>query len=122
MSHRLFDLSGRVAVVTGGTTGIGQAIALGLAGAGADVVASSRRADQVEKVAAKIESLGRRSLRVTSDVLDRDSLQALHDSVISEFGKVDILVNAAGITHKAPTLEVCEADWSRVMDTNLLGT
>ena len=76
MSQGLFDLSGRVAVVTGGTTGIGHAIALGLAEAGADVVPSSRRMEQVEKAAAEIEALGRRSLRVTSDVLDRSSLQA----------------------------------------------
>ena len=71
MSQSLFDLSGRVAVVTGGTTGIGHAIALGLAEAGADVVPSSRRTEQVEKAAAEIEALGRRSLRVASDVLDR---------------------------------------------------
>src|SRR5580658_7542090 len=106
MSTTLLDLSGRVAVVTGGTTGLGHAIALGLAEAGADVVASSRRAPAVEAVAAEIEALGRRTLRVTSDVADRDSVQALHDVVLAEFGKVDILVNAAGITHKAPTLEV----------------
>ena len=122
MSRSLFDLSGRVAVVTGGTTGLGHAIALGLAEAGADVVPSSRRREQVEKVAAEIEALGRRSLRVTSDVLERASLQALHDAVVKEFGKVDILVNAAGIQHKAPTLEVAEADWSRVIETNLTGT
>ena len=122
MSKSLFDLSGRVAVVTGGTTGLGHAIALGLAEAGADVAASSRRLELVEKAAAEIEALGRRSLRVTSDVLDRASLVALHDAVIQEFGKVDILVNAAGITHKGPTLEVEEADWLRVMETNLTGT
>lgn len=122
MSHGLFDLTGRVAVVTGGTTGIGHAIVLGLAGAGADVVPSSRRAEQVDKVAAEIEALGRRSLRVASDVLDRSSLEKLHDAVIKEFGKVDILVNAAGVTHKAPTLEESEDDWSRVIETNLTGT
>ncbi len=122
MSQSLFDLSGRVAVVTGGTTGLGYAIALGLAGAGADVVPSSRRLEQVEKTAAEIESLGRRSLRVASDVQNRASIQALHDAVIEEFGKVDILVNAAGVTYKAPTLETDEADWSRVMDINLNGT
>jgi NAD(P)-dependent dehydrogenase (short-subunit alcohol dehydrogenase family) len=122
MSQSLFDLSGRVAVVTGGTTGLGHAIALGLAGAGADVVPSSRRLEQVEKAAAEIEALGRRSLRVTSDVLDRASVQALHDAVIAEFGKVDILVNAAGVTHKAATLEEDEANWSRVIETNLTGT
>jgi NAD(P)-dependent dehydrogenase (short-subunit alcohol dehydrogenase family) len=122
MSRSLFDLSGRVAVVTGGTTGLGHAITLGLAEAGADVVPSSRRKEQVDKVATEIEALGRRSLRVTSDVLDRASIQALHDAVIKGFGKVDILVNAAGVTHKASTLEVDEADWSRVVETNLTGT
>ncbi len=122
MGNTLFDLSGRVAVVTGGTTGLGQAIALGLAQAGASVVSSSRRPEQVEIAAAEIEALGRRSLRVCCDVLDRASVQALHDAVLHEFGKVDILVNAAGITHKGPTLEMGEADWARVMDTNLTGT
>ena len=122
MGRNLFDLSGRVAVVVGGTTGLGHAIALGLAEAGADVVPSSRRREQVEKAAAEIEALGRRSLRVTSDVLDRASVEAMRDAVVKEFGKVDILVNAAGITHKAPTLEVDEADWSRVIETNLTGT
>jgi NAD(P)-dependent dehydrogenase (short-subunit alcohol dehydrogenase family) len=122
MSQSLFDLSGRVAVVVGGTTGLGHAISLGLAGAGADVVASSRRAAPLEKTAAEIEQLGGRTLRIPSDVTDRASIQALHDAVVKEFGKVDILVNAAGITQKGPTLDVEEADWSRVIETNLTGT
>jgi NAD(P)-dependent dehydrogenase (short-subunit alcohol dehydrogenase family) len=122
MCRNLFDLSGKVAVVTGGTTGLGHAIALGLAEAGADVVPSSRRQDEVEKSSAEIAALGRRSLSVTCDVLDRASLQALQAAVLKEFSKVDILVNAAGITHSAPTLEVDEADWSTVVETNLTGT
>jgi NAD(P)-dependent dehydrogenase (short-subunit alcohol dehydrogenase family) len=122
MSQSLFDLSGRVAVVTGGTTGLGYAIALGLAEAGADVVPSSRRKEQVEKTASEVEARGRRSLRITSDVLDRASLQMLHDATVAEFGHVDILVNAAGITNNTSTLEVGEADWSRVIETNLTGT
>ncbi len=122
MSKSLFDLTGRVAVVTGGTTGLGHAIALGLAEAGADVVASSRRAEQVNAVAGEMEALGRRTLRVTSDVLNRASIQALHDAVLKEFGKIDILVNAAGVTHKSATLEESEAEWSRVIETNLTGT
>jgi len=109
-------------VVTGGTTGLGRAIALGLAEAGADVVASSRRTEQVEKAAADIEKLGRRTLRVTSDVTDRGSVERLHNAVLAEFERVDILVNAAGITFKAPALELDEADWQRVMETNLMGT
>jgi NAD(P)-dependent dehydrogenase (short-subunit alcohol dehydrogenase family) len=120
--RELFDLSGRVAVITGGTTGMGREIALGFAGAGADVVASARRQEQVNAVAKEIETLGRRTLCVTSDVLDRVSIQRLHDAVIAAFGKVDILVNAAGMTKKVPTLEVNEADWSRIMETNLMGT
>lgn len=122
MSEGLFDLSGRVAVVTGGTTGLGREIALGMAAAGADVVPSSRRQPQVEAVAAEIEKLGHRTLRKTCDVLDRPSLERLHEEVLKAFGKIDILVNAAGITQKVPTLEVSEEDWSRVMETNLTGT
>ncbi|HUX45088.1 MAG TPA: glucose 1-dehydrogenase [Terracidiphilus sp.] len=122
MSENLFDLTGRVAVVTGGTNGLGHAIALGLAGAGADVVATSRRQDLVDQVAAEIEAKGRRTLRIATDVQQRESIQALHDAVLRAFGKVDILVNAAGITHKAPTLEADEADWKRVLDVNLNGT
>jgi NAD(P)-dependent dehydrogenase (short-subunit alcohol dehydrogenase family) len=122
MSPTLFDLSGRVAVVTGGTTGLGFAIALGLADAGAEVIATARRLEQVRQVAGEIEALGRRSLRVACDVLSRPSVQALHDAVIHEFGRVDIIVNAAGVTHKAPTLSVDEADWSQVIETNLTGT
>ena len=86
----LFDLSGRVAVVIGGTTGLGREIALGYAAAGADVVASSRREQQVDAIAAEIEAVGRRTLRITSDVLDRSSIQRLHDAVMEAFGKVDI--------------------------------
>jgi NAD(P)-dependent dehydrogenase (short-subunit alcohol dehydrogenase family) len=122
MGKNLFDLTGRVAVVTGGTTGLGHAITLGLAEAGADVIPSSRRLEQIDKTAAEVEAFGRRSLRVASDVLNRASLQVLRDAVLKEFGRVDILVNAAGVTHKAPTLEVEEADWSRVIETNLTGT
>jgi NAD(P)-dependent dehydrogenase (short-subunit alcohol dehydrogenase family) len=122
MGKGLFDLSGRVGVVIGGTTGLGRAISLGLAEAGADVVASSRRVEQVERTAAEMEALGRHTLRVTSDVAQRTTVQALHDAVVKEFGKVDILVNAAGITFKGPTLDLQEADWQRVMETNLNGT
>ncbi|MGA2218326.1 MAG: glucose 1-dehydrogenase [Terracidiphilus sp.] len=122
MSQNLFDLTGRVAVVTGGTTGLGQAISLGLAGAGADVVASSRRMAQVENVAAEIEGLGRRTLRVTCDVAVRAQVQALHDAAMEEFGKVDILVNAAGMTHMSATLDENEVEWARVIETNLTGT
>jgi len=118
----VFSLSGRVAVVIGGTTGLGREIALGYAAAGADVVATSRRESQVDATAAEIEALGRRTLRIASDVLDRGSIQRLHDAVIETFGKVDILVNGAGLTKKMPTLEADEADWSKIIETNLTGT
>jgi NAD(P)-dependent dehydrogenase (short-subunit alcohol dehydrogenase family) len=118
----LFDLSGRVAVVIGGTSGLGREIALGYAAAGADVVATSRRQEPVDAVAAELEALGRRALRITSDVLDRGSIQRLHDAVMAAFGKVDILVNGAGTTKKMPTLEADEAEWSKIVETNFTGT
>jgi NAD(P)-dependent dehydrogenase (short-subunit alcohol dehydrogenase family) len=122
MAGSLFDLSGKTAVVVGGTTGIGRAISLGLADAGADVVASARRAEQVETTAAEIESKGRKALRLTSDVRERASLVALRDAVLAEFGKVDILVNCAGTTKRTPTLTVSEQEWDDILDTNLSGT
>jgi NAD(P)-dependent dehydrogenase (short-subunit alcohol dehydrogenase family) len=121
MSYKGFDLSGRVAVVVGGTSGIGQTIGRGLAEAGADVVSTGRRAQLVDVVAKEIEALGRRSLRVCSDVLDRASIENLFKATINEFGKVDILVNAAGRTKRTPFLEVEESEWKDIMDTNLTG-
>ena len=118
----MFDLTAKVAVVAGGTSGIGRAIALGLADAGADVVASSRSEAAVEEVAAEIEARGRRTLRRPSDVTARLSLQALHDSVIETFGAVHILVNAAGITKLVSTLDCPEEIWTGIMDVNLNGT
>ena len=121
MSYALLDLTGRVAVVIGGTSGIGRAIALGLAEAGADVVPSSRRNDQVEAAAKEIEQRGRRSLRITSDVADRPSLEQLLRQTVSSFGKVDILINSAGRTKRTPTLDVPESEWNEIMETNLTG-
>jgi len=118
----LFDLSGKTAVVVGGTTGIGHSLSLGLAEAGADVIASSRRLDEVNKTAAEIEQLGRQTLRLTSDVKNRDSLVSLREAVLEFFGKVDILVNCAGTTKRAPTLTFPEDDWNHILETNLTGT
>jgi len=117
-----FDLSGKCAVVIGGTSGLGKAIALGLAEAGADVVAASRRREETDLVAAEIEGLGRRSLRATVDVRDRSSMEMLQRKVLDSFHKVDILVNAAGITNKTPTLECSEEEWTNILDINLNGT
>lgn len=122
MSYKGLDLTGRIAVVVGGTSGIGRAIAHGLAEAGAEVVATSRRAEQVEITAKEIEERGRQTLRITSDVADKASLEALRDQVISAFGKVDILVNCAGRTKRAPTIDFAESDWNDILDTNLTGT
>src|SRR6266513_4420637 len=122
MSYKPLELTGRTAVVIGGTSGIGRAIAHGLAEAGADVVPTSRRMAQVDAAANEIEALGRRTLRITSDVGDRSSLQKALDESIAAFGKVDILVNSAGQTKRAPTLEFPEADWNEIFETNLTGT
>ena len=122
MSFSKLNLENKTAVVIGGTSGIGRAIAHGLAEAGADVVCSSRRAEQVETVAAEIEALGRQTLRATSDVSDRESLESLLKETIEKFGKVDILVNSAGRTKRAPTLEFAEEDWAAILETNLTGT
>ena len=115
------DLARKVAVVVGGSSGIGRTVALGLAEGGADVVSSARRMDLVNTLADEIEKLGRRSLRMTCDVGDRSSLQKLLQACVAAFGKVDILVNAAGITKRAPTVDYAEEDWNRIMDTNLTG-
>ncbi|HEX9918729.1 MAG TPA: glucose 1-dehydrogenase [Pyrinomonadaceae bacterium] len=111
-----------MAVVIGGTSGIGRAIAHGLAEAGADVVPTSRRMEQVEAAATEIEERGRRSLRVASDVSDRDSMQRVLAASVEAFGKVDILVNSAGRTKRAPTVDFPEDDWNDIIETNLTGT
>lgn len=122
MGYSKLDLDGRVAVVIGGTSGIGRAIAHGLAEAGADVVCTSRRQEQVEAAAIEIEALGRRTLRVASDVSDKGSLATLLDECVSAFGKVDILVNSAGRTKRTPSLELEVDEWNEILETNLTGT
>ena len=122
MASKLFDLAGKSAVVVGGTSGIGLAMAIGLAEAGADVVATSRRAEQVDQAAAAIEAAGGRALRLTSDVADRASLEKLCAATIDAFGKVDILINCAGKIKRAPTVDFPEDEWQSIMDTNVTGT
>jgi NAD(P)-dependent dehydrogenase (short-subunit alcohol dehydrogenase family) len=116
------DLAGRVAVVVGGTSGIGRQIALGLAEAGADVVASSRRESEVTQTADALAALGRRTLRLTADVTERGTLERLNHATLAELGKVDILVNCAGRTKRTPSLEVSEREFAEILDTNLTGT
>jgi NAD(P)-dependent dehydrogenase (short-subunit alcohol dehydrogenase family) len=121
MSKNLFSLQGRVAVVVGGTSGIGRELALGLADHGAHVVATARRAALVEDVAAEIEARGRRTLRIATDVLDRGALSQACDAVLKEFGHVDVVVYCAGVNKKMPTIDMSDDDWQRIIDTNLTG-
>jgi NAD(P)-dependent dehydrogenase (short-subunit alcohol dehydrogenase family) len=122
MSEQNRQLAGRVAVVVGGTSGIGRAMALGLADAGADVAATGRRQSHVDEVAAEIESRGRKSLRVAADVQSRASLEELLAAAVKEFGKVDIVINCAGKIKRTPTLTQPEAEWTDIIETNLTGT
>jgi NAD(P)-dependent dehydrogenase (short-subunit alcohol dehydrogenase family) len=122
MSSQLFDLSGRVAVVMGGTSGIGRAISIGLAESGADVIATGRRENNVAEVAGEVEARGRRSLRKTVDASNRSSIDALRDAVLNEFGRVDILVNSAGQIFRKPTINITEQEWNNLVDVNLTGT
>ena len=122
MTCNLFDLSGKCAVVIGGTSGIGRALSLGLADAGADVIPSARRKEQVDDTAAEIERRGRQTLRLTSDARDRGSLEQLLAVSVDRFGKVDILINCAGKTKRSATLTVPEEEWTDIIDTNLTGT
>jgi NAD(P)-dependent dehydrogenase (short-subunit alcohol dehydrogenase family) len=122
MGNPLFDLTGKTAVVAGGTSGIGRTLALGLADAGADVVVVGRRETLVHDAAAEIEARGRRTLRMTADVTDRASLQRVREECTRTFGGVDILVTAAGVSLRVSTLDMGDADWQRIIDTNLTGT
>ena len=119
---QLLSLEGKIAVITGGTSGIGRALSLGFADAGADVVATARRQQQVDETASEIEARGRQTLRLASDVCDRASLEALLVGVLERFGKVDILVNCAGKIKRTPTLTMPEEEWTDIMNTNLTGT
>jgi NAD(P)-dependent dehydrogenase (short-subunit alcohol dehydrogenase family) len=120
MRNRL-DLTDRVAVVVGATSGLGRALAIGLAEHGADVVPSGRREEQLEETCRDVETAGGRTLLHPSDVRDRRSIDALRNTVLARFGRVDILVNAAGYTFKQPTTTMPEEMWSCLIDTNLNG-
>jgi NAD(P)-dependent dehydrogenase (short-subunit alcohol dehydrogenase family) len=122
MSLELFNLSGRVAVVMGGTSGIGRMLAVSLAEAGANVVATGRRENLVAEVAADIEKAGRQTIRRAADASSRPSIDALRDEILAKFGRIDILVNAAGQIFRKPTNSITEAEWNNLMDINLTGT
>jgi NAD(P)-dependent dehydrogenase (short-subunit alcohol dehydrogenase family) len=118
----MFNLTGKTAVVIGGTSGIGRTLANGLARAGADVIPTGRREALVETAANEIRALGRRSMVTTSDVTDKASLAHLLETVLKEFPSVEILVNCAGRTKRTPTLDVPEGEWNEILNTNLTGT
>jgi NAD(P)-dependent dehydrogenase (short-subunit alcohol dehydrogenase family) len=122
LNLQILSLEGKVAVVTGGTSGIGRALSLGLAEAGADVIATARRQQQVDETAHEIEARGRETLRLSSDVCDRASLDKLLAATLEKFGKVDILINCAGKIKRTPTLSVSEEEWDDILNTNLTGT
>lgn len=116
------DLTGRAAVVIGGTSGIGREIAIGLAEAGANVVPTGRREQQIEEVCTAIEAAGVKTMRRTCDAGSRASVDEFRDAVAGEFGQVDILVNAAGRIFRKPTKDVSEEEWNALFDVNLTGT
>ncbi len=121
MGKSCLDLSGKVAVVFGASSGLGKAISVGLAEHGADVVPTARRPEMLSDVCAQIKTLGRKTLLETADVSDRASIRKLRDAVLTEFSRVDILVNAAGQTFRKPTLTVSDPEWSSLFETNLSG-
>ncbi len=122
MGFAPLDLTGKVAVVIGGTSGIGRAMVDGLMQAGADVVASSRREVEVAATAKAVAAAGKRTLTVACDVGNKASIQNLHDQCIKAFDKVDILINCAGRTKRTPTIDVAEEEFTGIMETNLTGT
>jgi NAD(P)-dependent dehydrogenase (short-subunit alcohol dehydrogenase family) len=122
MGHPSLDLKGKTAVVIGGTSGIGLALAKGLAEAGANVAPTGRRAELVQAAAEQVQATGSKALAVPADVTDRASLEALLGAVAGKFGSVEILVNCAGRTKRTPTLEVSDEEWNAILETNLTGT
>jgi NAD(P)-dependent dehydrogenase (short-subunit alcohol dehydrogenase family) len=121
MAKNFFDLTGRVAVVIGGTSGLGRAIATGLAESGASVVPTGRRQELAQEVCASLDALGVKTFAHPVDVSSRASIDTLRDAVMQRFGQVDILVNAAGRTKRMPTKDVPEQEWQEIFDTNVTG-
>jgi gluconate 5-dehydrogenase len=122
MSERLFDLSGQTAIVTGASRGLGQYFARALAGAGADLVLTSRRRESLASFAAEIEAMGRKAMALELDVRDEASIERMAASVAAACGQVHILVNNAGCNVRKPALEVTWEDWNLILDTNLRGS
>ena len=120
--QQLLDFTGKVAIVTGGGRGIGPAIALGFADAGADVVITSRTKTELDEVVKEIEKMGKKGLAVTADIGKAADVQKVVDAAVDKFGEIDILVNNAGFFPYSPFLDITEEDWDRVQDTNIKGT
>jgi len=121
MGFEMFNLEGKVAIVTGGSRGFGKAMALGLAEAGADVVVASRTQADLDRVAEEIRSKGRRSLAIATDTTDMDSVKNLAAKTIEAFNKIDILVNNAGQGQNLPFLNIPEEVWDQIINVNLKG-
>ena len=118
----MFDLSGKVAIVTGASRGLGQYFARALAKAGADLVITSRKLSNLTEFNQEIESLGRRALALQLDVLSQSDIDNMVQMTVKEYGKVDILVNNAGLNIRRPSAELSWHDWDTVLDTNLKGS
>jgi len=121
MGLEIFSLEGKIAVVTGASRGFGEAIAVGLAGAGADIVLAARTEAALTQVAAKIEAMGRKALVVPTDMGDKAAINRLADKAIERFGKIDILVNNAGLGYSTPVLKISEEEWDKIINVNLKG-
>jgi NAD(P)-dependent dehydrogenase (short-subunit alcohol dehydrogenase family) len=122
VTYQGLSLNGKCALVFGGTSGIGRSISHGLAEAGADVVAVSRRPEEVSKTAAEIRSLGRATLELAADITSRTDIQRVIDSMLGAMGHIDILVNSAGTTRRVPSFELDDETWDRILNVNLKGT
>lgn len=119
---QLFDLKGRVAIVTGGSIGLGRQMAEGLAEMGADLVLCARKAERCERAAAELKILGVRTLALGCDVKKPSDIQEVVNATLSQFGRIDILINNAGTSWGAPVEEMTLEQWNKVIDTNLTGT
>jgi NAD(P)-dependent dehydrogenase (short-subunit alcohol dehydrogenase family) len=122
LSYQGLSLNGKCALVFGGTSGIGRSICHGLAEAGADVIAVSRRTEEVSKTAEEIRSMGRRTIEIAADVTSRTDIQYAIDSVLRAMNHIDILVNSAGTTRRVPSFDLDDETWDRILSVNLKGT
>jgi NAD(P)-dependent dehydrogenase (short-subunit alcohol dehydrogenase family) len=120
--RQLFDLTGRVAIITGGSIGLGRQMAEGLAEMGADVVLCARKEERCHQAAEELQQLGVKAIAISCDVKNPDSIQQMVEATVSQFGRIDVLINNAGISWGAPVEEMRLEDWNKVIETNLTGT